>query len=907
MISALLFSDYLECPTKCWLRSRAEPSGGNAYAEWARLQTEAYYEHKLKYLLSIFAKSDQVFAPPVLHDENATWRLAINVWLQTKTLESRLRAVERVPSKHRGKFVFIPYRFQFTNKLTKNDKLALAFDALVLSALGFEVSLGKIIHGDDHLASKFNLRSYVGDVKKLIVGSTEVLARNSPPDLVLIPHCNECEFRRRCRQVAIEKDDLTLLSSMSEKERKKLREKGIFTITQLSYTFRPRRRARKLQAKPERFHHSLRALSIRESKIHAVDLIVPDLDGTPVFLDVEGLPDRDFYYLVGMRVGTGNNAVHHSFWADDEDGEHKIWDEFIGLLSSIPEPRIVHYGRYEKDFLKRMQERYGGLCEGSPVSTAMNSTVNLLSFIFAHVYFPTFSNGLKEIANYLGFQWLSSPSSGLEAIVWRHRWEDLRDPIKKRELLDYNRKDCEALEIVASGMKALHRGASGNGNSSQNNLILVSEMKRKNPFPFRFGRNAFAIPELETINKAAYWNYQRERVYLKSLSKHAHARKHPSTLKGAQTPNTTVECRRPESCPTCKSDLIYRHGKRSKNVVDIRFMRHGLKRWITRYVIHRYRCLSYRSTFYPPDREWSANKYGRSLAAYTVYQNIELQLPQSRIASGVRQIFGLSISRHTVNRFKAVLAQDYVFTYDKLLKQLCGGHLLHVDETRASVMGKASYVWVLTSMEDVAYFYTPTREGATVQALLLNFRGVLVSDFYAVYDGIKCRQQKCLIHFIRDLNDELLKHPYDERLKQLAWDFTSLVKPMVETVDRRGLKKHFLGKYRISVDQFYADLDSKCDLGDAAQKFVERLRRNRDKLFTFLEFDDVPWNNNNAEHAIKAFASLRRIIEGKSTEKGLRDFLILLSICETCKYKGVPFLDFLRSGSKDIGEFAKCR
>src|SRR5262249_37499970 len=68
-------------------------------------------------------------------------------------------------------------------------------------------------------------------------------------------------------------------------------------------------------------------------------------------------------------------------------------------------------------------------------------------------------------------------------------------------------------------------------------------------------------------------------------------------------------------------------------------------------------------------------------------------------------------------------------------------------------------------------------------------------------------------------------------------------------------------------------------------------------------FDGVPWNNNNAEHAIKAFAMLRRVIEGKTTEKGLREFLILLSICETCKYKSVDFLDFLRSGSRNIDDF----
>jgi hypothetical protein len=73
-------------------------------------------------------------------------------------------------------------------------------------------------------------------------------------------------------------------------------------------------------------------------------------------------------------------------------------------------------------------------------------------------------------------------------------------------------------------------------------------------------------------------------------------------------------------------------------------------------------------------------------------------------------------------------------------------------------------------------------------------------------------------------------------------------------------------------------------------------------MFTFLDFDDVPWNNNNAEHAVKAFATLRRVIDGSTTEKGLCDYLILLSLCETCKYKNVDFLQFLRSGSKDIDD-----
>jgi hypothetical protein len=69
----------------------------------------------------------------------------------------------------------------------------------------------------------------------------------------------------------------------------------------------------------------------------------------------------------------------------------------------------------------------------------------------------------------------------------------------------------------------------------------------------------------------------------------------------------------------------------------------------------------------------------------------------------------------------------------------------------------------------------------------------------------------------------------------------------------------------------------------------------------------VPWNNNNAEHAIKAFASLRQVIKGVTSESGLRNYLVLLSICETCNYQGLDFLDFLRSGETDIADFADSR
>jgi hypothetical protein len=41
-------------------------------------------------------------------------------------------------------------------------------------------------------------------------------------------------------------------------------------------------------------------------------------------------------------------------------------------------------------------------------------------------------------------------------------------------------------------------------------------------------------------------------------------------------------------------------------------------------------------------------------------------------------------------------------------------------------------------------------------------------------------------------------------------------------------------------------------------------------LFTFLDYDNVPWNNNNAEHAVRAFTRLRNVMI-TSTPKGTRE------------------------------------
>jgi predicted RecB family nuclease len=907
-INSRLFEAHLHCATKCWLRSRAEPGGDNEYADWIHTRERAYDETALRHLLPIFPESHRAVAPPI-HPapKDLAWRYAIDVRLRSNDLDSRLQALESIPPKSRlGVVQFIPYRFEFANKLTKEHKLLLAFDAFLLTqAVKCKVNVGKIVYGDAYAVIKVQLSKLTSEVRKHIKAISTLLNRHSPPDLVLNRHCGQCEFQTKCRHLALEKDDLSLLSRMTKKERYKLNAKGIFTIRQLSYTFRPRRRRRETTNKLEKYNHSLRALAIRENKIHVVSSRKPNLTDTPVYLNVEGLPDRDFYYLIGVRVKTGDGAIHHSFWADDAAGERRIWNEFIDVLSRLPSPRVVHFGSYEKLFMKRMYDRYGEPSNGISMLRVIDEAVNLVSYIFGQVYFPTFSSRLKDIARYLGFQWSGSLASGLGAVIARHRWEASKDAEAKYALLTYNRQDCEALELVANSVVALSQNASLGERPLQNDVVYPSDIKWQSPYGFK--RIDFVFPEMELINNAAYWDYQRDRVFIKSQRKPNRGKIKKHSYTRALAPNSTIECARPPTCVRCGSSRIERHGRSTRIVIDLRFMKHGIKRWITKYIRYRYRCKSCSKTFFPDLTAQTVGKYGFNLVAYTMYLNIGLGLPQIRVDACLRKSFGLNLPIGATAYFKRAVARSYQGLYDDLLTTLCTGSLLHIDETSISVKGKSGYVWVLANMDQVAYFYTPTREGAPIQSKLRNFSGVLVSDFYAVYDSINCPQQKCLIHFIRDLNDALLKSPYDEQLRELARAFVELVKPIIDTVDRRGLKKRFLAKHRVFVERFYKKIVARDGMSQGMSKLVERLIKNRNKMFTFLEFDEVPWNNNNAEHAVKAFATLRRVIGGSTTEGGLREYLIVLSLCETCKYGNIDFLDFLRSRSTNMDGFSWSR
>ena len=132
---------------------------------------------------------------------------------------------------------------------------------------------------------------------------------------------------------------------------------------------------------------------------------------------------------------------------------------------------------------------------------------------------------------------------------------------------------------------------------------------------------------------------------------------------------------------------------------------------------------------------------------------------------------------------------------------------IHVDETNFTIKGVNWYVWVFTDGKHVVFKLTETRETNIVNEVLEGYKGILVSDFYTGYDSIPCNHQKCWVHLIRHLNKDLRENPFDMEYEVFISEVRSLMIPIMEAVQKYGLKKYHLQKYEQSQREPFGYLD----------------------------------------------------------------------------------------------------
>lgn len=799
-----------------------------------------------------------------------------------------------------GCYSYIPIILLPRAKAYKEDKAILAFLCFTLGQIqGKYPKYGKIVFNGEvvtRIKYKYDQNWYQENIEAI----TTLQYRK--PDLLINKHCHICEFQASCRERALNSDNLSLIGGISQKDIKRLNNKGIFTITQLSYTFHPRRKRKRPENYVRPHSFELQALALRENKIFIHE--TPRLPNSEVelYYDIEGIPEKGFQYLIGLLVKKGTQEDFYSFWANNKEDEPEMFQSFLKIVEKYKGCTYFHYGNYEIKELKRIEKDLKDNYK-STLSTLVKHSVNVLSIISTHIYFPTYNNSLKEIAKFLQFEWHDKESSGLQSIMWRLMWEENNDELTKQKLIQYNKDDCFALLEITTFIQKLFSNKDQTISKVGDVLIEVKKDININ----KLYKRKSAINEIELIKKHSYFDYQRERVFARAnpvLKKAVKQQKKRVDIKKAKI-NKVIEIYE-SICPNCGIENITIERKLHKNIVDLKFFKSGVNKLVIQYKSAFYKCNNCKWSFIPMQYiplKGSGSIYGHNLKIWVIFQHFANRQSFAQITSTLAEIFNIHPSKNHIFRFKKYFSDFYEKAYENVKSRVIHSKVLYVDETPVNLKFESGYVWVFTTNEEVISIYKPTREGEFLKEFLKDFNGVLVTDFYAAYDSLPCKQQKCLLHLIRNINDDLLKNPFDEEFKEVAKRFTILLQTIVATVDKFGLKHRNLNKHIRDVEKFYKYLEKEAFKSEVSIYYQNRFIRNKEKLFELLNQDNVSWNNNNAEHAIKTLATHYNRSLTSFRSSTIPDYLKIMSLYQTCEFKKISFLKFLLSQSKDIEHY----
>jgi len=383
---------YSQCPQKAFLLLRSEDQG--MPHEYVRLLEEQTRQNRIKYLhrieqehLGVSTGSDAALSS----DEN----VPLDVHLKLHDLAAICDVLKKVQrGSSLGSHSYEPIVVVGTYQVTKEQKLAVLFVGYVLGQLQNQLPAIGIILGADGKAHKVVMesanRTLIPMIKELRQWTGSV--PSTPPQVILNKHCPMCQFQEGCIEHAERTDDLSLLDRITPKTIRKYHKKGIYTVTQLSYVFKPRRRRKHRSKSPISFKVELQALAFRTGKIYIQELPTIHRHEVELFLDLEGTPDQDFYYLIGLLINKQGARSYHSFWADTPAGEQRIWAEALEMIKAHPDAPIYHYGSYEPRAIEGLAHKYQFDC-----AALKNRLVNLNASIDGKVYFPSRSNNLKRM------------------------------------------------------------------------------------------------------------------------------------------------------------------------------------------------------------------------------------------------------------------------------------------------------------------------------------------------------------------------------------------------------------------------------------------------------------------------------------------------------------------------------
>jgi transposase len=383
---------------------------------------------------------------------------------------------------------------------------------------------------------------------------------------------------------------------------------------------------------------------------------------------------------------------------------------------------------------------------------------------------------------------------------------------------------------------------------------------------------------------------KRERKRRASEANQARQREEPSVVVRQALP----------TCPDCGGRLGGVHIGRRRQVVDLPPPAAVV---VTEYQLEKGWCSACRTW-----REARVDLTGRALgqgrlgigvAALVAHLRMSLRLPLRRIQTYLADLHGLQVSVGEVVDLLRRVGAHGVPTLTQIREVARRRAVVHADETTWREAGQNGYAWLLATPEGERYVeYHHSRAGAVANALLgEDFRGVLVSDFYAGYNDIPGgRHQRCWAHLLRDVQALGEAHTDDASVAGLE---TRVWVAAVKALWRRV--QHALQhpprtpaqqqRRTLLVTQCFADLQALGAqfvnlLDHPCRALAWRLWHFQHELLTCLAQSGVPPDNNLAERAVRPLVIMRKISGGTRSPQGSTTQMRLYSLAATWTAQG---------------------
>src|SRR3990172_11946198 len=232
-----------------------------------------------------------------------------------------------------------------------------------------------------------------------------------------------------------------------------------------------------------------------------------------------------------------------------------------------------------------------------------------------------------------------------------------------------------------------------------------------------------------------------------------------------QTPTRTVR-HVLERCPACRYRLDGKSLDYTRQVIEIpepqpiEVIEHRI---IKRYCPHCQRWQSPKLDL--KGQVFGQGRIGVRLASMIAYLRQSERMPVRRIQDYLETFHRFRVSIGEIVELLHDVRQASEGAVTELKGQMRQSAVVHADETGWRENGRNGYIWSFSTPGEEAvryYEYDASRAHAVVKRILAGeFRGHLVSDFYAGYNDYEGEHQRCWVHMLRDLHKLKEKHAED--------------------------------------------------------------------------------------------------------------------------------------------------